>query len=635
MSAQAAFAADAKEEKKKGGDHVTKTLTVTAARVERDLREIPMTVNVITAEEIKKNPAATVEEILSRTPGMELSYGGVPGAPKIKIRGASQMQTAVFIDGVRYSDPLPIADMSMPIMLSPADIERIEVIKGPSSVLYGSDAIGGVVNIITKKQSASPLNARVQGTYDSSAKRHDQYFSVTGEYEGVFYKTSANFNNAKNLSTPEGKVTPTDYDKFSYAGSLGYKWDKGRVSFSVDRYNSDINYLVGSEANVKWDKYTYSADLVLERLSAHFARLAINAAYRDINKQSATSLAARDRDVAGASASIQTDWTLGDHYLITGVLYDYDKMESSTFPSSLYPSGRQEEGKSGAFAVFAQDEWRVLDDLALTVGLRQTWYETELTRSQRANAENKKTDHNLVGSVGAVYTGFDDVSLRAQFSEGYRVPNLYELYVGSGVMLQANPDLKPEKSYNWETGIMLQKYGFMVDLSLFYSKANDYITTEYVADTRRRYVNVGKAETYGAELTAEYAIKDFTPYADVACLDRTFWYNSGKVGKTNKSGTPPLSGSLGLKWEKKINKFSLFADANAKWADGVDFEDHAGNITDYHGWTTYNLQIGLSKGEFFSSIALNNLTNRSYHTAGNKVWHQPGRHVVLTVGYTF
>ena len=118
---------------------------VTATRVEKELQDVPMSVSVMTSEDIKRSPARTIGELLQDVPGVEIRNSGGQGFKRISIRGENPNRVLILIDGQKL-----VENKSMdgtPLLIDPSNVERVEVIKGPASVLYGSEAIGGVVNI--------------------------------------------------------------------------------------------------------------------------------------------------------------------------------------------------------------------------------------------------------------------------------------------------------------------------------------------------------------------------------------------------------------------------------------------------------------------------------------------------------
>ena len=173
-----------------------KEMVVTATRTEKEQQDVTQSVTVITAEDIKKSGATTAAAVIERTSGVEVNdYGARGSLNNISIRGANYQQVLVLLDGRRMNSASAGGfDMSnLPVLVD--DIDRIEIVRGPSSALYGSDAVGGVVNIITKKTTTAET-------------------SITGEAGSHGYQ-SVGVANANKL------------DKFSYALSAGKEKSDG------------------------------------------------------------------------------------------------------------------------------------------------------------------------------------------------------------------------------------------------------------------------------------------------------------------------------------------------------------------------------------------------------------------------
>ena len=164
----------------------TETVHVTASRVEQELLDVPMSVSVMTSEDIERESGKTIADYLDSIPGVEVQNDGSQGLKRIQIRGESTFRTLVMIDGQKVSEHKSMS--GTPILVDPSQIERIEVIKGPASVLYGSDAIGGAVNIITKKGGRKPFEGYVTGGLDTSASGKTLAGGVAGHVNGWSYR---------------------------------------------------------------------------------------------------------------------------------------------------------------------------------------------------------------------------------------------------------------------------------------------------------------------------------------------------------------------------------------------------------------------------------------------------------------
>lgn len=166
-------------------------VVVTASRVEQQLADVNMSVSVITSEEIEQNAGAqTIGDLLeNNVPGIRVQNDGGQGIDRISIRGEDPFRTVVMVDGQRISEQKSMS--GVPLLIDPSQVERIEIIRGPASVLYGSDAIGGAINIITKKGGDKPFGASVSAGFNSSASGKDLSASIYGATGGWKYRLGA------------------------------------------------------------------------------------------------------------------------------------------------------------------------------------------------------------------------------------------------------------------------------------------------------------------------------------------------------------------------------------------------------------------------------------------------------------
>ena len=182
-------------------------IVVTATRVEADLQDIHMSVSVVGKTEIEERPSIGVAEQLVNAPGVTFTAGktGAGNNKMISIRGLEAGRVLYLIDGVRQNTIFK-EDMNKGLMnIDPDDIERIEVIKGPASALYGSDAIGGVVNIITKRGgNGKPFGMKASALFDSSHVGIEPRLAVYGDYNGFSYRLSGNYLNANDRKSVSG-----------------------------------------------------------------------------------------------------------------------------------------------------------------------------------------------------------------------------------------------------------------------------------------------------------------------------------------------------------------------------------------------------------------------------------------------
>ena len=697
------------------GEVQTREIKVTATRTEKDLLEVPMSVGVVTGGDQAGNPQTNVAEMLARIPGVTVMDGGMPGGKRVMIRGESPMRSLLLINGIKVSEQKSMSGSA--ILLDSSQIERIEVIKGPASVLYGSEALGGVINIITKKGGDKPIGFSQEVVFDSSNDSWDLQSALYGSYNGFNYRFTASGINAHDLHGADDTVRNSRYKNRYYSGQVGYDWDKGNVFLRADRYESRINIPTnyasgvirhGSNAGMnnltavsldlpKWDRESVSGGFEVREINDYLAKIKLNGFAQNMEKQFRNSVdvhnwtttpmgsmivdvvqnieTINDQDSYGGS--LQTEWNFGgNHYVVAGLDYNLDKLDAKDNRLGGYtyiqppmgsptmrpsaPAYYRYKVQQQTLGAFIQDDWTFLPGWTATLGLRETWVNSELQSNDNPNLANNgdKNDSKLVGNLGLVYSGIKDVALRASWSQGYRFPALNQLYLGTvhgqtGNTLP-NPDLSPETSNSFEIGARVAKKSWNFDVAAFYTDSRDYITTQDLNDGSGDsiFANIDKSRTFGLELAVDYTFSDWnlTPYASATWLNRRYEnhitdINGNSVSyKTNRTGTPALQGVLGIRWQHELAKdLVLFTDAYSRVAakaKSYSYDStYSGDFqtTREGGWGTLNFTTGIEgKGDYkwHLTLSLRNLLNKNYTQASNTI-EDPGFHAVIATGIQF
>lgn len=679
LAAQPAVQATATEAEQKATR--TREVVISATKTEREKFEVPNSVSTITGQDIRRNQAITIADQLRDIPGIEVADGGMGGgAKRITIRGEAPSRVLILIDGMKISEQKSM-DGSM-IMIDPMNIERIEILKGPASVLYGSEAIGGVVNIITKKGGERPIQGGVALTYDGSHDSWTPFATLYGKVGGFGYRLSGDYTDAGDKEAASGTLKGSSFEKRNLSAYLDYSWDSAKLAFGFDQYWNDIkipgsDLAGGGTINMglpRWSRNRYYSQLQVSDISAYLQQVSATASLQQTVKEFWNEIrpmpampnmlvnpkTRNDQDYY--DFNLQSDWTFGDsHYVIFGVDVGYDKLDatSDTFGTMtnrftnvvtvIADTNYYYEGKQLTIAAFAQDEWSIADDWTATAGLRGTWVRSELDDTNEAGLKTgSNSDSNLVGSLGLVYSGFENLRLRANIGQGYKYPLLNQMYIGtmhgSSGTTYPNPDLDPEKAWSGEFGLRYENYGISADLAVYYTKAKDYITTRsytVYGPNDYRFENVSEAETMGVELELSWLHEatGLKPYTNFAYIHREFDYGSSSdLGKTTKTGHSPITGKSGIKIERAINDYiSLHADANARYGTRAKEKISATQVDENPGWVTANFSIGTELGKeknYFVDFQLNNILDKEYHAKLNNL-EEPGFHMVLRLGAEF
>ena len=682
------------------------TVLVSASRVEKELLDVPMSVSVITREQIEKSPARTVGELLQDVPGVQLSKSGGQGMNRISIRGEGTTRTLILIDGQKVSEQKAME--GTPLLIDPSVIERIEVIKGPASVLYGSEAMGGVVNIITKKGGQKPIQGQVGIGFNGATGGFSENISLYGALNGWKYRVSGSNTYQHAVRTPDGIADHSKFAQRSGSAFLSYDFsDDFTVGASYEHFWSEI--MAGSVdtpgfyVDIKdWERQKAAVFAEARNISDWLPRLRFDAFWQQTHKDMHNHVEVHvpvmgmnmltdpyaDNWGRQLGLSLQADWQLGENnYLITGYEFSSDSLDakgktvtdfSMVIPVALNYDGVSTSTYKGLMtthALFAQMETTLPWDFTLTYGVRQTWVNSSMSSAEGwatgiaspsspfiinmlerqglfvgdgpsdVGSVGSKWESRPVFNVSLMWQGIDDLTLRAGWSQGFRVASLADRYVtssmGGGTVLP-NPSLKPEHSNNWEVGARYSADGLNLDATFFYSLADNYIASEYInaATDTTRYTNVGTAHTHGAELTASYDLPyGLTPYVSAAYLRR--FYDYGHFTTWN-SGTPTWTGRFGLRAKHDINdELEVTGDIYGRFATASKSEskdEKSGEVTSvrYHAWTTANAAIGLHFGEekqYSVSAEVLNIFNEKYMIDG--AIYEPGVHANLKFSMSF
>jgi outer membrane cobalamin receptor len=460
-----------------------KEVVVTATKTEKEPQDLTQTVTVITADDIQKSGATTAAEAIERTTGADVKdYGSKGSLNSINLRGANAEQVLVLLDGRRLNSAsaggFDMSDLPVPL----GEIDRIEIVRGPSSALYGADAMGGIVNIITKKPTASATTI----TGEAGSHGYDSLMLSNSDKIDKFYYTLY-----AGKEKYDGFRTNSDLDQWTAGAKLGYDLSPDSIlEFTSDYLAKEIGVPGSvdfpSPLARQWDrnigssltyKTKFSKELDL-RLNAYQNRERITYTNPDpvfpVNsKHTSTS--------TGAEA--QTNWLANSKNLLTfGVDARQDHVDSTD-------AG---EHTASLWAAYLQDEISFGESLIVVVGGRND------SHSVYGDKFSPKVSARYLFS----HTG---TIIRASAGQAFRAPTLNELFWAFDGFEKGNPNLKPETSKEYEAGIE-QPFGKgnSVKFTYFERKVDNLI--QWLPDSNFIYspINIGKARITGYEAEARF-----------------------------------------------------------------------------------------------------------------------------------
>lgn len=497
-----------------GGDATTGAATtvapvvVTATRYPVEAKTVGSTVTVITGDELQKKQSRLALDALRDVPGLAVSRNGPVGAQtQVRIRGAEGNHTLVIIDGVKINNPAAANNADIGDILA-SDIERIEVLRGPQATLYGSNTIGGVINIITKRGKgpatvSGALEGGSFGTVDGRASlgggndKANAYVGVSGLHTGGvnasrFGDEEDGYDNVT-LNTRAG-VNLTD--AIEITGSLRYV----DTTLEFDDFagvESGTNFIIPSDADLEQDTSSLSGRVQgkLTLLDGAWDHIVGFSGLRTTN----------DTFTDGAKTSFfDADKTIFDYQ--SNLFFDTPSVADAAHGLTFLVERESESAKSSAAGSPTIDSTGVAGEYRLTL-----WDRVFVTGGLRHDF-NDRFEDSTSPRVTAAYLHRDTATrLHGSWGEGVQNPTVSELFGFFGTFI-GNPDLRPENSVGWDAGIEQSLFGDRVtaDVTYFNNRIQDFISSEFVpALGVSRPINLdGTTKVQGVEVSLSAELAD-------------------------------------------------------------------------------------------------------------------------------
>lgn len=494
-------------------------MVVTASGYEKKITNAAASVSVISQQELQTNKYNDLGEALRSVEGVDVeSSTGKTGGLEVSIRGMPASYTLILIDGIRQngsSDVTPNGFSAMNTSFMPplAAIDHIEVIRGPMSTLYGSDAIGGVVNIITKRSTDkwstsinTGVNLQESNKWGNSTVAN--FWSSGPLIAGVLdmqvrgSTTQRQGSSVTSLSdTTSTRVPyPTESENYNIGTRLDWKTGANNTLWldldsARQRYDNDDgqlgNLTGGYDKTLRYErnKVTLGHDTALT-FGTWKSSVGWNETENKGRQLVSSALTPENAGRAGDARELKNTnvildsvllTPLGDSHLLTlGGEYWDARMKDGVVLANTGETFHQK-----TWATYAEDEWHILDSLALTAGTR---YE-----------HNDVFGGHLSPRAYMVWDVSEEWTLKGGVTTGYKAPSLSQLHNGiSGVTAQGtvntvgNPDLKPEESTSYETGLYYENdAGLNANVTGFYTEYKNKIVSYSIDDNTNSYTNSG------------------------------------------------------------------------------------------------------------------------------------------------
>lgn len=571
-------------------------VVVTATMTEETVKDTPVAVEVITEEDIRALGAQDLRSALALATNVDLNEAGMTGNA-LSVRGMNTYHTLLLVNGRRIAgeDTTETTNVYELSRISLSNVERIEIIRGSASAIYGSDALGGVINIITKRpeEAGGAIGANTGSRQMNNYYHYD--FGQIGKFNGSF---DMNFQKIRKFSLNDSYQTVQYGTRQNFAFEGEYKFNEARsliagVDYMKDhlRQNSSST---GGHSNYDDERRGASLEYRLNTDATDFmVRAYYNSLDKDSNSYRSTG-AFYDFDRASYDTFVlesrDTTRISDDHRLTVGGEYRYVKYrgtrlrengEDITYITINGMTKAQSEQSVNYTAVYLQDEWTPSEKWLIVPSVRYDYSDSF------GSATTPK--------IGVTYKAMDNLRFKVNYGRGYHAPTISELYMefegtpsGMPLWIYGNPDLEPEKSLGYDFSVEGEAGSAFAKVSYFRNKVSNLISTAFYPFgsglINYRYVNVDEADLKGVETELGFHLNDrWTLKGTWNYLDAIDKSNGGRV-----SGRARNYGTVQLRYrENKENALSgvLWYAFTSDYYDGSDnYSYHTWNISLNKDW---------------------------------------------------
>ena len=537
------------------------TMVVTATRTQMSVKETPTAVEVVDSKKLEQTQAKTLHDALKGALGVNV-FNDFQGRSNVSIRGSESRHVLIMVDGKRLGGEAAYnsANAWDVDRIRMEDVERVEIIRGPAGALYGSDAMGGVINVVTKTPDKTIANVNYEyGWYeDGKGAGYKGNLYLQGAEGNYSYKINAGLNKNRPYMDPNGSG-----DSMNFYGkqqpislSVGYNFDNGNelsVDFSKikeENQKSTTSTTVMVPGKVWQDKVqtiyndnkrtdyaiTYKGSDDKQDWMFRAYKSVFDKNYKNQNNTRMTMMGRPGKwtlqdpkiDTVKRTLSViegKDTFNLSDKNKLTaGFEYRKDQSEGTRLkkPNTSLADGNAHDAYDKAainyLAAYVQDEFRPDDK----------WLIIPSVRFDHSDQFSNK----LTGNLAATYNAADDVRIKAVVGQGYKTPTVNDLYIfwemyaanpgGKGQFYVGNPDLKPEKSLSYELSVE-KDWGdrSTVHLGVFRNEVKDLISTYWTGkltdddpdlypgvkgDMIMAYENIPEATLQGVELYGSHRL---------------------------------------------------------------------------------------------------------------------------------
>ncbi|MFI3298018.1 MAG: TonB-dependent receptor [bacterium] len=552
-------------------------VVITGSRAPRPLKEVPVLTRVVSSADIERiNPMDFQSLMEYEIPGLQFGRAHGSNLPEITFQGVTGEYVLFLINGERIagegsSDNIDFSRLNVD------DIERVEIIRGAMSTLYGSSAMGGVINIITK-DAKRPFAANISSRLNSYGG-HKHYVSAETKLNKFTSYTSGGYTTEDAYSVTDatgGSTSMSGYQINNATQRFGYSiTDNLKLNVNGSYYqNNQLEYATTGKSQDVFRSYSGGANLLWVINKNHNIKASyLNDNYTKHEEYSSGATAKKEYHDIQHIARIEYSGEIADkHTIIGGVEFNQESLLHYRIDLTGNDFHTQQN-----YVSFVQEEWKITNKLNIVAGVRLDY--------------NSDYGANFSPKISAMYRLYD-FSFRGGFAIGFRQPSLRERYEeydmgGLGMFtIYGNEDLTFERSNQYSLSTEYNKNGFNISVSGYYNKFDNKIAMALMNDgtSNYQYYNAENASTGGVDVATQYRLKFGltlkASYSYVNCFEELNGYNV--------SSTRPHSANINAQYSFKIGKYiNTNVAFNGRWVSSVNawYEDSStGEMT----YTTYD-----------------------------------------------
>jgi vitamin B12 transporter len=579
-------------------------MVVTATRTEVAKNQLSTAATVYTRKDIERLQVQTLPELLRGTTGLDMTQaGGYGKTTSVFMRGTNSDHVLVLIDGIKSGS---VTLGTTPFEFIPIDqIERVEIIRGPQSSLYGSEAIGGVIQIFTRKGNTLE---KPSITLDAGGGSYDTYRvagTVSGKWKNNWYTLGSSgfgshgFNARQPTPGPFGVDQPDNdgYDNAAVNARVGHRFENNaEVEAFFMRAQGKTEYDGNFQNKTKFVEQVVGTSASMDVIENWRSTLRLGQSRDDSDQFAPDGSFASKFNSTRWNASWLNQFTLSDnHQLILGSDYRLDEVDSS---ETFAESSRYDVG------VFTELHSQLWDDHFVNASVR--W------------DENEAFGDYVTGNVGWRYNWNYGISLLANFGNAFKAPSFNDLYFPN----YGNPNLKPEESTSFETGLVGSHDWGQWEIRAYHTNIDNLITPTLDPITFNFSAeNIGKAQIDGIETEIGTQLMGWNGKLSMNLL-------SPKNRETNARLPRRAEKTLAFDLSRTFGAVDLGANVLAQG----DRFDNTENTIKVAGYVTIDLRSAYHFNKnWMLSAKLNNLLDKNYQTVDT--FNSAGRNFFVSIHY--